>query len=54
MRDLKKRKNGTMNLFLKQKQTHKLKKMNLRLWGKREEQIGIWGLTCTHYYIKNR
>ena len=33
MRNLKK-KNGTMNLLLKQKQTHRLKRMNLRLRGK--------------------
>ena len=34
MWNLKKKKNGTMNLLLRQKQTQRLKRMNLRLWGK--------------------
>ena len=40
MRNLKKKKNGTLNLLLQQKQTHRLKRMNLQLKGK-GGQIGI-------------
>ena len=36
----KKKKNGTLNLLLQQKQTHRLKRMNLQLKGK-GGQIGI-------------
>ena len=43
-----------MNLFTKQKQTHRLKRMNLWLpAGKSVEEgkTGSLGLTCTHYCI---
>ena len=43
-----------MNLFTKQKQTHRLREQTYGYrgegWGKRK--LGSLGLTCTHCYIK--
>ena len=46
-----------VNLYTKQKQTHRHKKTNVWLpKGKGKggkDKLGIWGLTNTNYYIQN-
>ena len=45
-----------MNLLLKQKQTHILRKLTYGYQGGREGVRDRWGLglTCTNFYIYNR
>ena len=50
------KRNGTneqMNLFTKQKQTHREKIYGCQGVRSEEKELGSLGLTCKHCYIKN-